>query len=287
MTDEKFVTEEQLFERLDELVVRVSLWEGIDPEANSAILDELAFLGVSWPPGEGRELALDTCNRMARLIRLFEHRLGDEFDHVQKVLIAAIELLRSLAGDGDQVEKSLRRLHEVAGTAAREAGEEAGEEVEEEPPVPAAPSQVGQEPPRAGGDDGLFAGDRGFLSDFVWEATEHLEEIDTLLLDLEKSTICADTLNGLFRCFHTIKGVADFLGLVDISSLAHGVESLLDRHRESRIACEASTLTQLIAFIPMICGESCGPSKCLKLRVNKSARCKHSGIVAEPGTITC
>ena len=128
---------------------------------------------------------------------------------------------------------------------AGEAGEAGGAAVEERPPVPAAPSQEGQEPPRAGGDDGLFAGDRGFLSDFVWEATEHLEEIDTLLLDLEKSTICADTLNGLFRCFHTIKGVADFLGLVDISSLAHGVESLLDRHRESRIACAASTLDLL------------------------------------------
>ncbi len=121
MADEKFVNKEQLFERIDELGERVLLWEGTDPDANSAILDELAFLGVSWPPGEGRELATDTCNRMARLIRLFEHRLGDEFDHVQTVLIAAIELLQALAGDGDQVESSLRHLHEVTGTAAREA----------------------------------------------------------------------------------------------------------------------------------------------------------------------
>jgi len=78
-------------------------------------------------------------------------------------------------------------------------------------------------------------GDPELLSDFVTEATEHLDNADVQLLTLETNPHDADALNAVFRSFHTIKGVSGFLGLEQIKSLAHEAESLLDRARKESL----------------------------------------------------
>ncbi len=80
-----------------------------------------------------------------------------------------------------------------------------------------------------------FNGDPALLADFVAESREHLDGAEPLLLDLEEDSTNVDNLNTIFRAFHTIKGVAGFLGLTDVGTLSHSMENLLDLGRKGEI----------------------------------------------------
>jgi two-component system chemotaxis sensor kinase CheA len=70
------------------------------------------------------------------------------------------------------------------------------------------------------------------IGEFLSESEEGLARADQILMSIEDTAASADSINGLFRVFHTIKGVAGFLELFDIQSLAHTTESLLNGCRE-------------------------------------------------------
>ncbi|HUW81814.1 MAG TPA: chemotaxis protein CheA [Phycisphaerae bacterium] len=77
--------------------------------------------------------------------------------------------------------------------------------------------------------------DPALLSDFVIESREHLDAADAYLLTLETEPRDTEAVNALFRVFHTIKGVAGFLGLAQIGTLAHESENLLDQLRKGKL----------------------------------------------------
>ncbi|MFH1744483.1 MAG: chemotaxis protein CheA [bacterium] len=85
-------------------------------------------------------------------------------------------------------------------------------------------------------------GDPGLLSDFVTEAREHLDSADVHLLKLEATPQDEEALNAVFRAFHTIKGVAGFLALGEIQSVAHEAESLLARARKKQLTLVDSAI---------------------------------------------
>lgn len=66
---------------------------------------------------------------------------------------------------------------------------------------------------------------------FLEETNEHLETLETGLLKLEEGSAPAAVLNEIFRSAHTIKGSAATLGLEDMTSLTHLMESWFDRFR--------------------------------------------------------
>ena len=73
------------------------------------------------------------------------------------------------------------------------------------------------------------------VPEFVTEARQHLEDSEAALFELEEDAKSSDGIDRIFRAFHTIKGVAGFLGIKPITDLAHVVETLLDRFRSSDI----------------------------------------------------
>lgn len=77
--------------------------------------------------------------------------------------------------------------------------------------------------------------DREVLSEFVQESREHLQNIEAGALLLEENPGSPDTLNSIFRAFHTFKGASGFLRLTPMNKLAHELESLLDLARQQRI----------------------------------------------------
>ena len=77
--------------------------------------------------------------------------------------------------------------------------------------------------------------DESLTEDFITEAREHLHEADVQLLIIENDPKNEDSLNAVYRSFHTIKGVAGFLNLKDISTLAHATEDLLDHARKGEM----------------------------------------------------
>jgi two-component system chemotaxis sensor kinase CheA len=78
--------------------------------------------------------------------------------------------------------------------------------------------------------------DAPLVTDFVAEATEHIESAETGLLELENKPGNAEVLNKIFRSFHTIKGMAGFLNLTEIGTLAHSAENVLDLARKNKLA---------------------------------------------------
>jgi two-component system chemotaxis sensor kinase CheA len=84
------------------------------------------------------------------------------------------------------------------------------------------------------------------LSDFITESREHIHNAECLLLELESDQGKPDHLNSIFRAFHTIKGVAGFLSLKDVASLAHAMENLMDLVRQEKIMLNSSLIDLLL-----------------------------------------
>lgn len=87
--------------------------------------------------------------------------------------------------------------------------------------------------------------DEFLIREFVSNAMEHLENADQMLLALEKNATDKGALDSLFRSFHTVKGMASFLELDDITVLAHEVENLFEKAREGLIQTSGYTVDLL------------------------------------------
>lgn len=85
--------------------------------------------------------------------------------------------------------------------------------------------------------------------EFIYEANEHLEYSEQNLLILEKNPDDNEAVNTVFRAFHTIKGVAGFLGLIDIKDLAHEAETILDKVRKGDIYCSGEIMDVILASV--------------------------------------
>jgi two-component system chemotaxis sensor kinase CheA len=73
------------------------------------------------------------------------------------------------------------------------------------------------------------------LKEFVVEALDLATNVEEHLLSLERRPDDTDTLNALFRSFHTIKGGAGFMNLPAIVSACHLTENLFDGLRTGKV----------------------------------------------------
>jgi two-component system, chemotaxis family, sensor kinase CheA len=87
---------------------------------------------------------------------------------------------------------------------------------------------------------------RELLTEFQSEALDHLSQIESALLVLDAEPQDADSLNALFRSFHTLKGVAGFLRLGPMNRLSHEVESLLDLARNHDLVLTPAIITEIL-----------------------------------------
>ena len=102
--------------------------------------------------------------------------------------------------------------------------------------------------PRTAAENQLsIAQDPELLSDFILESGEHLANIETQVLMLERDPIDAEALNSVFRGFHTIKGLAGFLELWDVQKVAHEIESVLDRARNGELILTPPAIDAILA----------------------------------------
>ncbi len=90
-------------------------------------------------------------------------------------------------------------------------------------------------PPVKAPEENHLANDPELVQEFLVEAREHLATVETGVLTLEQNPGDPETLNGVFRSFHTIKGLAGFLGANAIQELAHETENVLDLARSGQL----------------------------------------------------
>ena len=74
-----------------------------------------------------------------------------------------------------------------------------------------------------------------YLNLFVEEAKEHLQNMNEALLELEKDKANTSLINELFRVAHTLKGMSGTMGFVNMASLTHEMENVLDGIRNKDV----------------------------------------------------
>jgi len=79
--------------------------------------------------------------------------------------------------------------------------------------------------------------DDELAKDYLAESAEHLGDIETDLLAIEKNGVPADEelVNRVFRAVHSIKGGAGYFDLVKIGGLAHQLEDVLAQIRSHKM----------------------------------------------------
>jgi len=75
-----------------------------------------------------------------------------------------------------------------------------------------------------------------FYQVFFDETAEHLNNMESMLLELDVQHPDAEQLNAIFRAAHSIKGSAGTFGFNDLADVTHILENLLDRIRKGELA---------------------------------------------------
>ena len=86
------------------------------------------------------------------------------------------------------------------------------------------------------------------LKAYIDESLEHLAGIETDLLEMEKagSNIDVEKVNTVFRAAHSIKGGAGFIGLENIKTLSHHMESVLGLIRNKKLVPNPENINFLL-----------------------------------------
>lgn len=90
------------------------------------------------------------------------------------------------------------------------------------------------------------------LKDFLAEAAEHLNQVDSDLALLAAQPDNQAIIDNLFRMVHTIKGTCSFLGLSDLANVAHGSEDALSKIRSGKETATAEVVDQILASVDEI-----------------------------------
>jgi len=97
-----------------------------------------------------------------------------------------------------------------------------------------------------------FLSDPEIIGEFVTESREHLESLESKLLQLEENPEDDELLNAIFRTFHTIKGSSSFLGLVQITELSHKLENVLDKLRKGELRVSSEIIDLLFKGMDLL-----------------------------------
>jgi len=87
---------------------------------------------------------------------------------------------------------------------------------------------------------------RQYADLFLSESRDHLTAYNHLLLEWEKDPAARESVGGIFRAVHTIKGMAATMGYAGVAEVAHRIENLLDGVRKGERAATPQVLDLLL-----------------------------------------
>jgi two-component system chemotaxis sensor kinase CheA len=94
---------------------------------------------------------------------------------------------------------------------------------------------------------------REHLDDFMEEAREIVENLNSALVGLEKNPgKSGETVNDIFRYFHNLKGNSGIIGYREMNALTHEAETLLNRVRKGEMATSNAMIDLLLGVVDMI-----------------------------------
>ena len=87
---------------------------------------------------------------------------------------------------------------------------------------------------------------------FIDSMATHLDNFEKMLLALEKDPRDSEAIHSAFRAVHSIKGDSDYMGIGDINTLTHSLETLMDEIRQGEIAIEDASLAMLFGGLDLL-----------------------------------
>lgn len=87
---------------------------------------------------------------------------------------------------------------------------------------------------------------------YAVETEEHIESIESLLVKADAESLNADEVSGLFRAFHSLKGLSRVMELGALEAIAHRSEDLLGLVREGTAALDKNTVDLLLRSLDAI-----------------------------------
>lgn len=86
-----------------------------------------------------------------------------------------------------------------------------------------------------------------FAATFLQEAAEQLALIEEIILEVEENPQDEESINRLFRVFHTIKGSGAMFGFDQVAEFTHHVETVLDKVRNGAIPISKELVNVILA----------------------------------------
>jgi len=91
-----------------------------------------------------------------------------------------------------------------------------------------------------------------YLSVFVDESRETLQNLNDNLLKLENNSEDMETVNEVFRLLHTLKGMAGTMGFENMMKLCHKMENVLDKVRSGNIKLTGDLMDKLFTGVDIV-----------------------------------
>lgn len=93
----------------------------------------------------------------------------------------------------------------------------------------------------------------GHLKDFIDEARENTENLNSGLLELEKNPgENKELVNDLFRYFHNLKGNSGIIDYKELNGLTHEAETLLNRARQGELTVTHELIDLLLVVVDVM-----------------------------------
>ena len=90
------------------------------------------------------------------------------------------------------------------------------------------------------------------IQDFVAEAREGIEALDSKLVTFEQNSDDPALLGDIFRLIHTIKGTSGFLGLGRLQTVAHAAENVLGGFRDNTLPVTATAMSAILDAVDVV-----------------------------------
>lgn len=226
----------QNIDKLTELIEQAACSINMLSPTDFSELDELQTIlneinenisEISDGPAQLLKQAKETTSETAEVLqKILQNQVEDTNKSIESVS-QAVSVLQGFIGQIEQASESAEPEEGTETTAA-----EIAEAESQQPPVPEEDVQL--------------------VLDFITESYEHIESAEAGLLELETKPGDNEVLNQIFRAFHTIKGMAGFLNLIDIGSLAHSAENLLDLARKGEIVLAGENMDVVFESVDML-----------------------------------
>ncbi len=97
-----------------------------------------------------------------------------------------------------------------------------------------------------------------FWNDFIVEAFEHIDAIESNAMDLEQNPEDMEIIHTMFRAFHTIKGLSGFVEHTLIQEIAHKTETLMDYCRKGDLKVNTKIVDAILKssdYIKQLCND--------------------------------